>query len=198
MELVAASTLTEAELGQVRQIYFDGFAPHLRASFEDLLTDTAYVLVDEQPVGFAVLRPLADTGWVYLRYFTVGEKGRGLGRQLWNHLRDAMTAAGYTRIVYDVEDPAQPGIGPAEELVRRRRIAFCRGLGAEVLAINGYLPPQGSAGYPMLLMAADHVVADPPATEDLERITLAVYEHRYGMPATDPAVERTLRLSGVR
>jgi GNAT superfamily N-acetyltransferase len=198
VELVAASHLTEAELGQVRQIYFDGFAPHLRASFEDLLADTAFVLVDGKPAGLAVLRPLADTGWVYLRYFTVGEKGRGLGRQLWNHLRNAMTAAGSTRIVFDVEDPAQPGIGPAEELVRRRRIAFYERLGAEVLAINGYLPPQGSAGYPMLLMAADYVVADPPATEDLERITLAVYEHRYGMPATDPVVERTLRLSGVR
>ncbi|RAS70779.1 hypothetical protein C8D87_1011080 [Lentzea atacamensis] len=158
MKLVAASSLTEAELARARQIYFDGFAPHLRASFDDdLLADTALVLVDAKPLGLAVLRVLADTGWVYLRYFTVGEKGRGLGARLWTHLRDEMTVAGYTRIIYDVEDPAQPGIGPAAELVRHRRIAFYQRIGA----------------------------------------VLAVYEHRYGMAATDPVVAETLRLSGL-
>ncbi|MFI6094595.1 hypothetical protein ACIA8G_03525 [Lentzea sp. NPDC051213] len=196
MKLVPASSLTSGELTQVQQIYFDGFEPHLRASFGNLLADTALVLMDSRPLGLAVLRPLGDTGWVYLRYFTVGEKGRGLGEQLWTHLRVAMTGAGYTRIVYDVEDPAQHGIDPAEESIRRRRIAFYRRLGATLLAVNGYLPPQGSAGYPMLLMAADYVESTPSAAEDLERITLAVYEHRYGMAATDPVVERTLRLSG--
>lgn len=197
MKLVAASTLTEAEIDQVRQIYFDGFAEHLRAPLDNLLADVALVLMDDRPLGFAVLRVLGDTGWVYLRYFAVREKGRGLGAQLWTHLKAAMTDAGYTRIIYDVEDPAQPGIDADEELIRHRRIAFYRRLGAEVLAVNGYLPPQGSAGYPMLLMAADYVELDTPATADLERITLAVYEHRYGMPATDPVVARTLRLSGV-
>ncbi|MEV6239106.1 GNAT family N-acetyltransferase [Lentzea sp. NPDC051838] len=197
MRLVAASTLTSDELAQVQQIYFDGFAPHLRASFENLLADTALVLVDEKPLGFAVLRVLGDTGWVYLRYFTVGEKGRGLGEQLWKHLQVAMTAAGHTRIIYDVEDPAQHGIEPAEETIRRRRIEFYRRLGAVLLPVNGYLPPQGSAGYPMLLMAADYVDNDPAALDDLRRIVLAVYEHRYGMAATDPVVSKTLRLSGL-
>ncbi|PWK81202.1 hypothetical protein C8D88_119111 [Lentzea atacamensis] len=139
---------------------------------------------------------LADTGWVYLRYFTAGEKGRGLGARLWTHLRDEMTAAGHTRIIYDVEDPAQPGIGPAEELVRHRCIAFYQRLGAVVPPVHGHLPPQGSAGHPMLLMAADYVANTPPAAEDAERIVLAVCEHRYGMAATDPVVAETLRLSG--
>lgn len=195
MKLVAASSLTDAELAEVERIYFDGFAPHLRAPVENLLADTALVLVDAKPLGLAVLRVLADTGWVYLRYFTVGEKGCGLGAQLWTRLRDEMTRAGYTRIIFDVEDPAQPGIGPAEELIRHRRIAFYRRLGAEVLPVHGFLPPQGSAGYPMLLMAADHVPGTLPAVEDSERIVLAVYEHRYGMSATDPVVAETLRLS---
>ena len=162
-----------------------------------LLTDTALVLMDSKPLGLAVLRLLADTGWVYLRYFTAGEKGCGLGERLWTHLRDEMTGAGDTRIIYDVDDPAQPGIGPAEELIRRRRIAFYRRLGAVVLPVKGYLPPQGSAGHPMLLMAADYVVNTPSAAEDLERIVLAVYEYRYGMAATDPVVTETLRLSGL-
>ncbi|MDX3660523.1 GNAT family N-acetyltransferase [Streptomyces sp. ID05-26A] len=197
MKLVAASTLTPDELADVQQIYFDGFEPHLRASFDDLLADTALVLVDDKPLGFAVLRTLGGTGWVYLRYFTVGEKGRGLGEHLWTHLRAAMTSAGHTRIVYDVEDPAQHGIGPAEERIRHRRIAFYRRLGAVLLPVNGYLPPQGSAGYPMLLMAADYVDQSPAAADDLERIVVAVYEHRYGIAPSDPVVARTLRLSGV-
>lgn len=195
VKLVAASALSDAELAEVQQIYFDGFAPHLRAPLDDLLADTALVLVDAKPLGLAVLRVLADTGWVYLRYFAVGEKGRGLGAHLWTHLRDEMARAGHTRIVFDVEDPAQPGIGAAEELVRHRRIAFYRRLGAEVLPVRGFLPPQGSAGYPMLLMAADHVAGTPSAVEDSERIVLAVYEHRYGLTADDPVVAETLRLS---
>ncbi|MDX8054214.1 hypothetical protein SK571_33000 [Lentzea sp. BCCO 10_0798] len=197
MKLVAASTLTPDELADVRQIYFDGFAAHLRAPFDDLLADTALVLTDSRPLGFAVVRVLGDTGWVYLRYFTVGEKGRGLGEHLWTHLRVAMTGAGHTRIVYDVEDPAQPGIDPAEERIRHRRIAFYRRLGAVLLPVRGYLPPEGSAGHPMLLMAADHVAQAPAAAEDLERIVVAVYEHRYGIAPSDPVVTRTLRLSGV-
>ncbi|GLY51214.1 GNAT family N-acetyltransferase [Lentzea sp. NBRC 102530] len=197
MELVAASTLTPAELAAVEQIYHDGFAPHLRASFDDLLADTALVLVDGKPLGLAVLRVLGDTGWVYLRYFTVGEKGKGLGEHLWTHLRTAMTDAGHTRIVYDVEDPAQHGIDQTEERIRRRRIEFYRRLGAVLLPVNGYLPPQGSAGYPMLLMAADYVEQTPAAADDLERIVVAVYEHRYGVAPSDPVVARTLRLSGV-
>ncbi|MCR3749120.1 GNAT family N-acetyltransferase [Lentzea californiensis] len=197
MRLVAASTLTPDELADVRQIYFDGFEPHLRAPFDDLLADTALVLVDSRPLGLAVLRVLGGTGWVYLRYFTVGEKGRGLGEHLWTHLRVAMTGAGHTRIIYDVEDPAQPGIDPAEERIRHRRIAFYRRLGAVLLPVNGYLPPEGSAGHPMLLMAADYVAQTPAAADDLGRIVVAVYEHRYGIAPSDPVVTRTLRLSGV-
>jgi hypothetical protein len=197
MKLVAASTLTPHELADVRQIYFDGFAPHLRAPFDALLADTALVLTDSRPLGFAVVRVLGDTGWVYLRYFTVGEKGRGLGEHLWTHLRVAMTGAGHTRIVHDVEDPAQPGIDQAEERIRHRRIAFYRRLGAVLLPVRGYLPPEGSAGHPMLLMAADYVTQAPAAAEDLGRIVVAVYEHRYGIAPSDPVVTRTLRLSGV-
>lgn len=197
MKLVAASTLTSAELAQVERIYLAGFEPHLRAPLDDLLADIALVLMDTEPLGLAVLRPLGDTGWVFLRYFTVGEKGRGLGEQLWTQLRTAMTGAGRTRIVYDVEDPAEHGISAAEESIRRRRIAFYRRLGAVLLPVNGFLPPQATAACPMLLMAADYVSNTPSALEDLERITLAVYEHRYGMPATDPVVARTLRLTGM-
>jgi hypothetical protein len=195
VKLVPAQSLDSAQLERVQKIYEDGFDPRLRSSFADLLTDRALVLTDGTPRGLAVLRELGPTGWVFLRYFVVGDRGLGLGAQLWSAVRSAMADAGFTRIVYDVEDPAEPGIRPAEELVRHRRIAFYTRLGAVLLPANGYLPDS----YPMLLMAADlDVTQTPPITgDDLRDTTLAVYRYRYGFASTDPVVQRTLRLSGM-
>ncbi|MFD4636076.1 hypothetical protein ACFWN2_02105 [Lentzea sp. NPDC058436] len=197
MKLVEARSLSAAQLGRVREIYEDGFDPRLRAPFENLLTDRALVLVDDAPRGLAVLRDLGDTGWVFLRYFVVGERGRGLGERLWTSLRAALT--GRTRIVFDVEDPAEHGITAEEELVRRRRITFYVRLGAVLLPANGYLPPHGNDAHPMLLMAADldRPRTPPIAGEDLRQVTSAVYRHRYGLDHTHPVVARTLRLSGL-
>jgi hypothetical protein len=195
VKLVPAQSLDSAQLARVQEIYEDGFDPRLRSSFADLLTDRALVLTDGAPRGLAVLRELGPTGWVFLRYFVVGDRGSGLGSQLWSAIRSAMADAGFTRIVYDVEDPAEPGICPAEELIRHRRIAFYTRLGAVLLPANGYLPDT----YPMLLMAADlDTDQTPPITgDDLRDVTLAVYRHRYGFADTDPVVQRTLRLSGI-
>jgi hypothetical protein len=195
VKLVSARSLDSAQLARVQEIYEDGFDPRLRSSFADLLTDRALVLTDGAPRGLAVLRALGPTSWVFLRYFVVGDRGLGLGAQLWSAVRSSMADAGFTRIVYDVEDPAEPGISPAEEVVRHRRIAFYIRLGAVLLPANGYLP----GSYPMLLMATDLDVAQtPPITgDDLRDTTLAVYRYRYGFATTDPVVQRTLRLSGI-
>jgi ribosomal protein S18 acetylase RimI-like enzyme len=200
MKLVPALSLDDQQLVRVQTIYEDGFGERLRAPFADLLTDRALVLTDGEPRGLAVLRELGPTGWVFLRYFVVGERGRGLGEQLWTHLLAAMASAGFTRIVYDVEDPEEQGIDAAEELIRRRRIGFYTRLGAVLLPANGYLPPHGTDAHPMLLMAADldQPVTPPIEGDDMRRTMLAVYRYRYGLAHTDPIVERTLRLSGLR
>ena len=93
MRLVPAASLDAARLDRVRAIYEDGFAEHLRSPLADLLADRALVLTDGEPRGLAVLRGLGDTGWVFLRYFVVGDRGRGIGGQLWTHVRSAMTDA---------------------------------------------------------------------------------------------------------
>lgn len=200
MRLVPALSLDDQQRARVQAIYEEGFGERLRAPFADLLTDRALVLTDGEPRGLAVLRELGPTRWVFLRYFVVGERGRGLGEELWTSLRAAMAAAGFTRIVYDVEDPAEHGIDASEELIRRRRIGFYTRLGAVLLPANGYLPPHGTDAHPMLLMAADlgRPVTASIEGDDLRRTMLAVYRYRYGLEDTDPVVERTLRLSGLR
>jgi len=197
VKLVPARSLGAPQLDRVREIYEAGFDPRLRAPFENLLADRALVLLDDAPRGLAVVRELGDTGWVFLRYFVVGERGRGLGERLWTSLRDAL--AGHTRIVFDVEDPAEHGITAEEEVVRRRRIQFYTRLGAVLLPANGYLPPHGEDAHPMLLMAAGlgRALTAPVVEADLREITSAVYWHRCGLDATHPVVTRTLRLSGL-
>ncbi|SMC58301.1 GNAT family N-acetyltransferase [Kibdelosporangium aridum] len=197
MKLVPATSLPD--LAQVRKIYEDGFSARLRTPFEDLLTDRALVLTDGSPRGLAVLRELGPTDWVFLRYFVVGDRGRGLGAILWSEVRREMADAGFTRIVYDVEDPAEEGIEEAEETVRSRRIAFYTRLGAVLLPINGYHQPNEDEPHPMLLMAADLTQAQtaPITGDDLRDTMLAVYRYRYGLTDADPLVESTLRTSGL-
>lgn len=200
MKLVEADSLGAAELERVREIYEDGFPPHLRAPFADLLTDRAFALVAEEPIGFAVLRPLATTKWVFLRFFVAGSRGHGVGSLLWEHLTRAMAEAGFTRMVHDVEDPAEPHVDPAEVAVRNRRIAFYERNGARLLPVESYLPPHGDEEpHSLRLMAVDldRSPTPPIVGADLRAVVEAVYEHRYGLTATDPVVRRTLVSSGL-
>jgi GNAT superfamily N-acetyltransferase len=188
-----------AELSEVERIYTDGFDAHLRVPLENLLRDQAHVLVGESPIGLAVLRQLGPTGWVFLRYFVAGSRGQGVGAQLWSHVTRAMAEAGYSRMVYDVEDPGEHLVEGTEVVIRKRRIGFYERLGAQLLPVSGYLPPHGDDTHPMLLMAADLDQAQTPPLddEDLRRVVEAVYEHRYGLPANDPVVQHTLSESGL-
>jgi hypothetical protein len=136
---------------------------------------------------------------VFLRYFVVGDRGRGLGAILWDEVRREMAREGFTRIVYDVEDPAEAGIDDAEETIRHRRIAFYTRLGAVLLPVNGYHQPNEDESHTMLLMAADltRQQTAPIVGDDLRDTVLAVYRHRYGLSDSDPLVEATLRQTGL-
>ncbi|ONI75044.1 hypothetical protein ALI144C_40475 [Actinosynnema sp. ALI-1.44] len=197
MRLVPAGSLSAAHLDRVREIYEEGFGERLRAPFDDLLTDRALVLTDGAPLGLAVLRELGPTGWVFLRYFVVGDRGRGLGALLWTEIRREL--AGFTRIVYDVEDPGEDGIDDAERTTRERRIAFYLRLGAVLLPITGYHQPGEDESHPMRLMAADltRPRTHPIVGEDLRDTLLAVYRYRYGLADADPLVMHVLRSTGL-
>jgi GNAT superfamily N-acetyltransferase len=203
--LVPAESLDSAGIGHVRRIYEDGFPPHLSSSFESLTEgrqpgELALALTgDGEPCGFAMLRPLGTTGWVFLRYFVVdaSQRGQGLGGILWRQLTGHLRDSGYSLLVFDVEDPAEPGCDPQELEIRQRRISFYRRHCASVLPVDGYRTPHsdGDAGEhwtPMVLMAAS-LDGDLP---DVRAIVEAVYRHRWSLPADHPQVGRTLLTKG--
>jgi GNAT superfamily N-acetyltransferase len=189
----------------VREIYEAGFPPHQRADFASLLDgrqpgEQALALTGPAgPCGFVMLRPLGPTGWMFLRYFVVAadRRGQGLGGVLWHQLTDTLQDSGYTLLVFDVEDPGEPGCAPDQERVRSRRIAFYRRHGAAVLPVTGYRNPHEDAGQddwsPMLLMAAGLTGGDPPMSTaaGLRAVVAAVYRYRWALPPDHPQVQRT-------
>lgn len=190
---------------ELRRIYEAGFPAHLRADFDELTDrrqpgELAFALVDAGwPCGFAVLRPLGDTGWTFMRYFVVdaARRGRGLGGIFWKQLVERLRGSGCTLLIFDVEDPGEPACGPEESLIRLRRISFYLRQGACLLPVRGYRTPHGSLRRldwtPMVLMAAPLnsriAVGESGVTPD--EIVAAVYWHRWSLPPDNPQVVST-------
>ena len=196
--------LDSAAVDAVRRIYEEGFPERLRADFRSLTGEredgeTALALVGgRQPCGFAMLRRLGDTGWTYLRYFVVEQRlrGHGLGGIMWNQLTARLRADGCTLLVFDVEDPGEPGCGRDESQIRSRRVGFYQRHGAVVLPVRGYRTPHGSAGddgwTPMLLMAAPVAAGvRAPGAGEARAIVSAVYQHRWRLDPGHPQIAAT-------
>jgi GNAT superfamily N-acetyltransferase len=208
--------LPPVSVDDVRRIYEEGFPPHQRADFAELTdrrTDDEFAVVlvrGGQPCGFAMLRPLGGTGWVFLRYFVMDsqQRGQGLGGVLWDMLTAHLRAAGFTLLVFDVDDPAEPGHGPDEVHIRSRRINFYERHGARLLPVTGYRTPHvapHAAGRndedhdwtPMLLMtaalAADSAGLRPaPAGARARAVVDAVYRHRWQLDPAHPQLASVL------
>jgi hypothetical protein len=75
--LVPVDDLDPEAIGLVREIYEAGFPVSERADFESLTRQREpgefglALIGDGGPCGFAMLRPLGPTGWIFLRYFVV-------------------------------------------------------------------------------------------------------------------------------
>ena len=202
--LEPVGALDPAAVDAVRRIYEEGFPDHLRADFTSLTDqredgESALALVcGRQPCGFAMLRRLGVTGWTFLRYFVVdqGLRGQGLGGIMWNLLIAWLRADGCTLLVFDVEDPGEPGCDPAESQVRSRRVRFYQRHGAVVLPVRGYRQPHTGAGdggwTPMLLMAAPVATGGPaPGAGEAPAIVSAVYQHRWRLDPGHPQIAAT-------
>lgn len=192
---------------QVRRIYEAGFPAHLRASFGDLTDrrqpgELAFALGQAgRPCGFAMLRPLGGTGWTFMRYFVLdaARRGRGIGGIFWDHLADRLRGLGSTLLIFDVEDPDEPGCDRQESLTRSRRISFYLRQGAALLPVRGYRTPHGNARSlawtPMLLMAAPlatrEAAGEPAGTVSPDEIVAAVYRYRWSLPPDHPRVACT-------
>ena len=202
MKVVTADELSAESLEEVRRIFEDAFDARLRSSFDNLLADQMYVLIDgAEPQGFAVLRVLGPTPWIFLRYYAVGRRGGGLGSRFWRLLTQRLAEAGHTRIIWDVEHPAEPGAEDVE--IRERRIVFYTRLGGNVLPVKDFRWPDGDTELPMVLMAAElaprseHEPAPPVVGDDLRQVVKAVYRYRYGFDEQHPVVRSTLTASGL-
>ena len=171
-----------AQLAVVRAIYEDAFPADLRADFDSLLDDRLIVRVAEAgaPEGLAVLRPLGGTGWVFLRYYAVGVRGGGVGTAMLGELAALLTDEGCSLLVWDVEDPDEPGLAAHEVEEHRRRIAF-------------YEPPHGDDlddhAPHLRLMCLPLGGASAPAPRD---VLLAAMTLRYELEPDHPAVLRAL------
>jgi hypothetical protein len=195
--LVAAATLTDAELDVVRRIYEEAFPADLRVPFPDLFVDRLLVRVeDDGPTGLALVRDLGPTGWTFLRYYAVGTRGRGTGSAMWADLVALLAAEGRTRLVWDVEDPDEPGIGAELVEEHRRRIVFYERLGGRLRPVRDYLPPHDDGHAPRLLLM-DRPLVDPDPVVPLRELIEGVYLRRYGLAADSPVVRRTLKASGL-
>ncbi|MCM0618999.1 hypothetical protein [Nocardioides bruguierae] len=182
---------------RVRQIYEDAFPPELRAPFEDLLVDRLLVAVPvpegadhgADPVGLALVRDLGSTDWTFLRYLAIGPRGGGHGSRLVAALAALLAAEGRRVLVWDVEDPDEPGIGPEAVEEHRRRIVFYERAGGVLLPVREYAPPHGDEldGHaPSLrLMALPLTDAGLPAVRDL---LVGVMTLRYELGVDHPAV----------
>lgn len=196
MNLVEAARLSDAELAGVRAIYEDAFPDELQAPFEDLLVDRLLVLLDEDgPAGLALVRDLSDTTWTFLRYYAVGRKGRGTGSAMWASLTALLASEGRTRLVWDVEDPEEPGLSPELETEHRRRIVFYERLGGRLQPVREYFPPHDDGHAPQLRLMDAPLGAGDDAS--LRELVEGVFLRRYGVPADDAAVRRTLLASSL-
>jgi hypothetical protein len=194
VNLVEAVTLTPAQRGTVRAIYEDAFPDELQVPFDDLFVDRMLVLLDDDgAAGFALVRDLAETRWTFLRYYAVGRRGRGTGSVMWRSLTALLAAEGRSRLIWDVEDPDETGLSPDVAAEHRRRIVFYERLGGRLQPVREYLPPHADGHAPQLLLMDVPLVdePDPPLRELVE----TVYLRRYGVPAEDHAVRRTLLAS---
>jgi len=115
-------------------------------------------------------------------------RGQGLGGLLWEQLTARLKDAGFTLLVFDIDDPAEPGGEPGETGLRFRRLRFYQRHGASLLPVTGYRAPHvapGTSGEsPMLLMTAplSAPLADRPAATDPGQagaIVAAVYRFRW-------------------
>ena len=209
--LERAETLDPAAMTVLRRIYEEGFPAHQRADFAAVTAqrrddELALALVGGgQPSGFAMGRRLGSTGWIFLRYFVVDEakRGRGLGGLLWEQLTGWLKDAGFTLLVFDIDDPDEPGCEPGEAGLRFRRLRFYQRHGASLLPVTGYraphVAPDTSGESPMLLMTAplSGSLSDRPAAPDPRQagaIVAAVYRFRWQLePGQFPAFERHAR-----
>jgi hypothetical protein len=200
------SSLTDADVAAVIEIYDQAFPPHLQVPFAELAAagpadDLLVGLLDGAPVGFAAMKLLDPQGWVFLRYFGVARSVRrqGLGQRFWQLLLPAVRRLGWPdRIAFECEHPDHAP-DAEERRVCTGRIEFWQRCGCFLLPVTDYVMPDISGiaePEPMLLMAWDPAAGGRLPETAVCSLVLALYQRRYRLGPDDPLVSRALASIG--
>jgi Acetyltransferase (GNAT) family len=203
LRALPAESLTAWQRDQVRELYHQGFPPHLRVPFAELAGPGPSGLLlaglaGEDPVAFAAMMTLRQARWTFLRYYAVASARRreGLGRRFWRVLLPALAEAHWPgRVVFEVEDPRDAADDETEHRIRTGRIAFWQDCGARLLPVDGYVMPDLTglaAPERMQLMAYDPARPADLTAEGLADLVTGLYAERYGLGAADPLVTAAL------
>jgi hypothetical protein len=190
LRLRPVTELDGRQLRQLELVYMQAFPARLRVPLAELAAPgpqdhLLVALTGEDVAGFAALRLLDAVRWAFLRYYGVAANRRRqrLGLRFWQLLTPSLAAAGWpARIAFEVEDPAHSPGDPAEEDVRRGRIAFWESCGAVTLPVARYVMPALtplSSAEPMILMAADPDGPARPGAAGLAELVRAIYSEHY-------------------
>lgn len=206
LQVAHSGELSGSELGRVREIYEQAFAPPLRVPFGELTAtgpaDLFLAALDGgEPVGFAALRLLGPAGWTFLRYYAIAADRRrgGVGQRFWRLVTPAVRAAGWPdRVTLEVEHPAHV-TEPGESEVAEARIAFWTRCGCQLLPVRRYAMPgltEAARPEPMLLMATDPATAATLDESEIADLIRAIYQHRYGLGPEHPLAAAALASIG--
>lgn len=194
------SELDRAQRDRMRSIYQQAFPVGERERFDAVVTDarrgkriTLVVLDDGEPIGFAVLSRLRSVPCTFLEYYAVAEqrRGQGVGRLLWVELQRTLARLGEpAELVFEVEDPDEPGIDPDEVLTRRWRLRFYEALGAVVLPLRDFVVPHtGGTGHQRMLLMWAGGAGEPPTDGRQYDLRRALYTEGIGLPEDHPLLD---------
>lgn len=188
--LLPWAELDEAARDAVRRAYADSFPEALSAPFDDLLVDRMLGRhAADGTTGLALVRdlgaPAEPLGWTFLRYFAVAPRGGGAGSRLLADLAHLLLAEGQRLLVWDVEDPDEPGLTAEQVEEHLRRIAFYERAGGVLLPVPDHRPPHEDGHAPCLRLMA--MSLDGAALPPVRDVVLGVYRWRYGCGAEHPS-----------
>lgn len=164
------------DLGKFRQIYLDSFPPEERREWEQIVAFaedkehplTFFSIYDEgMPVGFLTAWRFDNFSYIEHFAFDAAVRGRGLGSQVLDMLKDELADDG--SLVLEVEPESQ-----SEEA--RRRIGFYQRRGLRIVDKEYIQPPYrpGLPSVPLWIMA----YGDTPV--DTEEVTRVLHREIYG------------------
>jgi GNAT superfamily N-acetyltransferase len=161
--------------------------PVLRAMLADVRYHFLHSTCGGKLAGFAVVRRLSSSTAALLEYLAVApaQRGRGLGRQLFVKVAEAVKSPPATLLIEAESDRVEC---PDREL-RAKRKSFYRSLGArELHGLSWIMPQVSSTAPPAMEMLALGATESTVSKEQLRHWLADIYVEVYGQSADDARI----------